>query len=98
MPAPSLQGIPSVVFPIVGGASRLQTSPFGIDESIFSLLMPENFSYPRVQDDYFVFPIQSIFPMHTDPPNLPPSLPVDWTSPIVGHALGFDTESDTHCM
>ena len=36
--------------------------------------------------------------MHTDPPNLPPSLPANRTSLIVSHALGFDAENDTHCM
>ena len=36
--------------------------------------------------------------MYTDPPNLPPSPPADWTSPIVGHALSFDAENDTHYM
>ena len=36
--------------------------------------------------------------MHIDPLNLLPSSPVDWTSPIVSRALGFNAESDTHCM
>jgi hypothetical protein len=36
--------------------------------------------------------------VHTDPPNLPPSPPADWTSPFVGRALGFDAENDTHRM
>jgi hypothetical protein len=60
--------------------------------------MPENFNYPRVEDNSLVSPIQSIFPMHTNPPNLPPSPPANRTSPIVGRALGFDVENDTHCM
>jgi hypothetical protein len=36
--------------------------------------------------------------MHIDPPNLPPSPPADRTSPIVGRALGFDADNDTHHM
>jgi hypothetical protein len=42
--------------------------------------------------------VQSISPMHTDPPNLPPSPPADQTSSIVGCALGFDADNDTHRM
>ena len=60
--------------------------------------MPENFNYPRVEDNSSVSPIQSISPMHSNPPNLSPSLPVDRTSPIVSRVLDFDTESDTHCI
>jgi hypothetical protein len=33
-PAPSLQGVPSVAFPVVGGASRLQSSPFVAKKSL----------------------------------------------------------------
>jgi hypothetical protein len=36
--------------------------------------------------------------MQIDQPNFPPSLPADWTSPIVGRALGFDTISDARDM
>jgi hypothetical protein len=36
--------------------------------------------------------------METDPPNLPPSLHADQASPIVGRALGFDTDSVAHRM
>jgi hypothetical protein len=97
-PAPSLQGVPSVAFPVAGGASGSQSSPFVAKESRFPPSMPENFSYSRVEDNSSVSPVQSIFPMHTDPPNLPPSLPVDRTSLIVGRALGFDADNDTARM
>jgi hypothetical protein len=60
--------------------------------------MPESFSYPRVEDNSSISPLQSISPMQTDPPNLPPSPPVDRTSPIVGRALSFDTDNDAHRM
>ena len=58
--------------------------------------MPENFSYPQVEDNSLVSPVRSISPMHTNPLNLPPSLPVDQTSLIVNHTLGFNTENDIH--
>jgi hypothetical protein len=45
-PAPSLQGVPCVAFPIAGGASGSQSSPFVAEESLFPLSMPENFNYP----------------------------------------------------
>ena len=44
-PAPLLPGVPSVVFLVVGGASRSQSSPFVVEESLFPLLMSKNFSY-----------------------------------------------------
>jgi hypothetical protein len=94
-PAPSLQGIPSLAFPAARGATTLQSSPFVSGESPFPPSMPENFSYPRVEDNSSVSPVQSISPMQTDPPNLPSSPLADQTSPIVGRALGFDTPSDT---
>jgi hypothetical protein len=50
IPTPSLQGVPSVAFPVAGGASGSQSSPF-IAESLFPPLMPESFSYPRVEDN-----------------------------------------------
>jgi hypothetical protein len=93
-PAPSLQGVPSLAFHVVRGATRSQSSPFVSEESLFPPLMPENFSYPRVEDNSSVSPVQSISPMQTDTPNLPSSPPADRTSPIVGRALGFDTISD----
>jgi hypothetical protein len=46
MPAPSLQGVPSIAFSITGGASGLQSFPFVAEESLFPPSMPENFSYP----------------------------------------------------
>jgi hypothetical protein len=98
MPAPSLEGVPSVAFPVAGGASRSQSSPLGPKEFLFPPPMPENFSYPRVEDNSSVSPLQSISPMQTHPPNLPPSPPVDLTSPIVGRALGFGTDNDAHRM
>ena len=94
--APLLQRVPSVAFPIAEGASRSQSSPFVAEESLYPLLMLENFSYSRVEDNSSISPMQSISPMHTNPPNLPPSLPVDWISLIVGHALDFDAENDIH--
>jgi hypothetical protein len=94
MPAPSLQGVPFVAFPVARGAIGSQSSPFVSEESLFPPLMPEKFSYPRVEDNSSVSPVQSISPMQTDPPNLPPLPPADRTSPIVGRALGFDTISD----
>jgi hypothetical protein len=97
-PAPSLQGVPSVAFLVAGGASKSQSSPFVAEESRFPPLMLENFSYPRVEDNSSVSPVQSISPMHTDPPNLPPSPLADQTSPIVGRALGFDADNDTAHM
>ena len=60
--------------------------------------MLENFSYPQVEDNSSVSPVQSISPMHIDLPNLPPSPPADRTSPIVDRALGFDVEIDSHHM
>jgi hypothetical protein len=97
-PAPSIQGVPSVAFPVARGATGSQSSPFVYEESLFPTSMPENFSYPRVEDNSSVSPIQSISPMQTDPPNLPPSPPADRTSPIVGRALGFDTINDARGM
>jgi hypothetical protein len=97
-PTPSLQGVLSVAFPVAGGASRSQSSSFVAEESIFPPLMLENFSYPRVEDNSSISPIRSISPMQTDPLNLLPSLPCDRTSPIVGCALGFDTNNDAQCM
>ena len=62
-PAPLLEGIPSVAFLIAGGASRLQSSLLVAKESLFPLLMPKNFNYPRVEDNSSVSPLQSISPM-----------------------------------
>ena len=45
-----------------------------------------------------VSPVQSISPMHTNPLNLPPILPVDQTSPIIDRTFGFDVENDTYYM
>ena len=98
MPVPLLPRVPSVAFPVAGRAFGLQSSIFIVEESLFPLLMLENFSYPRIEDNSSLSPIQSISPMHTDSPNLPPSPPANRTSPIVGCALGFDAESDTHRM
>jgi hypothetical protein len=97
-PSPSLQGVRSVAFPVAIGASGSQLSSFVVEESLFPLLMPESFSYPRIEDNSSVSPIQSISPMQIDPPNLPSSPPADRTSPIVGCALGFDTDNDAHHM
>jgi hypothetical protein len=93
-PATLLQGVPSVAFPVARGATGSQSSPFVSEESLFPTSMPENFSYPRVEDNSSVSPVQSISPMQTDSPNLPPSPLADRTSPIVARALGFDTISD----
>jgi hypothetical protein len=41
-----------------------------------------------------VSPLKSLFPIETDLPNLPPSLPNDQTSLIVGQILGFDSNND----
>jgi hypothetical protein len=98
MPTPSLEGVPSVAFPIVGGAFGSQLSPLVAEESLFPPPMLENFSYPRVEDNSSVSPLQSISPMQTDPPNLLPSPPADPTSPIVGCALGFGTDNNAHRM
>jgi hypothetical protein len=97
-PAPSLQGVPSVAFSVARGATGSQSFPFVSKESLFPPSMPENFSYPRVEDNSSVSPVQSISPMQTDPPNLPPSSPTNRTSPIVGRALGFDTINDAQGM
>jgi hypothetical protein len=97
-PAPSLQGVPSVAFPVARGATRSQSSPFVSEESLFPPSMPENFSYPRVEDNLSVSPVQSISPMQIDQPNLLPSPPAHRTSPIVGRALSFDTISDARGM
>jgi hypothetical protein len=93
-PATLLQGVPSVAFPVARGATGSQSSPFVSEEFLFPTSMPENFSYPRVEDNSSVSPVQSISPMQTDSPNLPPSPLADRTSPIVARALGFDTISD----
>jgi hypothetical protein len=45
-PVPSLQGVPSVAFPVARGATGSQSSPFVSEESLFPPSMPENFSYP----------------------------------------------------
>ena len=97
-PTPSLLGVPSIAFYVVGGACRSQSSPFVVEESLFPPLMPENFSYPRVEDNSSVSSVQSIFPMHINPPNLPPSPPANQTSPIIDRALGFKAKSDIHRM
>jgi hypothetical protein len=62
-PVPSLEGVPSVTFPVAGGASRSQSSPLGPEESLFPPPMPENFSFPRVEDNSLVSPLQSISPL-----------------------------------
>jgi hypothetical protein len=62
-PIPSLQGVPSVAFPVAGGAFGSQSSPFVAKESLFPPSMPENFSYPQVKDNSSVSPVQSISPM-----------------------------------
>ena len=95
---PLLQGIPSVAFLVAGGAFGSQSSPFNVEESLFPPSMPNNFSYRWVKDNLLVFPIQSIFPMHIDPLNLPPSLPVNRTSPIVDRVLSFDADNDIYRM
>ena len=76
----------------------MQSFPFVAEESLFSPSMPKKFSYPQVKDNSLVSPVWSISPMHTDPSNLLPSPPADQTSLIIDRALGFDAESDTHCI
>jgi hypothetical protein len=98
MPIPSLQGVPSVAFLVAGRASRSQSSPFVAEVSLLPPSMQENFSYPQVKDNSSVSPVQSISPMQTDLPNLLPSPLADRTSPIVGRALGFDTNNDAQGM
>jgi hypothetical protein len=97
-PVPSLEGVPSVAFPIAGGASGSQSSPLVAEESLFPPSMPENFSYPRVEENSSVSLLQSISPMQTDPSNFLPSPPPNSISPIVRRALGFGTNNDAHRM
>jgi hypothetical protein len=97
-PAPSFQGVPSVAFLLAGGASGSQSFPFASRKSLFLPSLLEFFSYPQLEDNSLVSPIKSISLMETDPPNLPPSLHADQASPIVGRALGFDTDSVAHRM
>ena len=73
-------------------------SPFIAKEPLFPPSMLDNFSYPQVKDNSSISPVQSISPMHINPPNLPPLPPIDWTSLIVGRAFSFDVENDTHHM
>ena len=46
MPAPSLQGIPSIAFLVARRASGSQSSPFVAEEPLFPPSMLMNFSYP----------------------------------------------------
>ena len=96
MPAPSLPGVPSVAFPDVDGASGLLSSSVVASESPFPQKMQDNSSYPQIKDNSLVSPIESLSPMHTDPPNLCFSPPADRASPIVGCVLGFDAKSEAH--
>jgi hypothetical protein len=97
-PAPSLQGVPSVAFLFARGASGSQSTPFASGESLFLPSLLENFSYPRLENNFSVSPIKSISTIQTDPSNLSPSPLADQTSPIVGRALGFDTDNAVHRM
>jgi hypothetical protein len=45
-PAPSLQGVPSIAFPLAGGASGSQSSFFVYEDSLFWPSIAESFSYP----------------------------------------------------
>jgi hypothetical protein len=45
-PAPLLQGVPSVAFPVARGTTGSQSSPFVSEESLFPPSMQENFNYP----------------------------------------------------
>ena len=95
-PAPSLPGVPSVIFLVVGGASRSLLSSVIASESLFPQKMLEDSSYSQVEDNSSVSPIRSISPMRTDPLNVLFSPLTNRASPIVGCALSFDAESETH--
>jgi hypothetical protein len=89
-PAPTVQGVPSLAFVLPQGASISQSAPLIPIESIYGPSIMDSMSYPRVEHTYAVSPVKSLSPMETDPPILPPSPPLDNSSPIVGRVLGFD--------
>ena len=95
-PIPLLPRVPSVAFPITGSTSGSVSSSVVASESPFPQKMPVDSNYPRIKDNSSIFPVQSISPMHTDPPNLLFLPPADRASPIVDRAFGFEAESETH--
>ena len=96
MPSPSLAGIPSIAFPTTSGAFGLLLSSVVASESSFPQKMRDNSSYPQVENNSLVSPLQSLSPMHTDPRNLCFSPPANWASPVVDRALDFDADSESH--
>jgi hypothetical protein len=94
IPAPSVLGVPSVVFPLVGGAFGSQSTSFIPDESLFCPLILENLSYPQVEDKSLVSPLGPLLPIEIDLLNLLPSPPPHQTTSIVDQVLGFDSDND----
>jgi hypothetical protein len=92
--APTIPGAPLLAFVLPQGASGSQPPPLVPNESIYGPSIPDNLSYPRVEDTYAVSPIKSLSSMETDPPILPLSPPPINPSPIIGWVLGFDSIDD----
>jgi hypothetical protein len=56
--------------------------------------IPDNLSYPLVEDTYEMSSVKSLSPMEIDPLFLPLSPPPANPSPIIGRVLGFDSMDD----
>jgi hypothetical protein len=93
-PAPTILGVPSPAFVLPQGASRSQPPSLIPDEAIYGPSIPDNLSYPRVEDTYEMSSVKYLSSMETDPPILPPSPPPANPSPIIGRVLGFDSMDD----
>jgi hypothetical protein len=93
-PAPTVIGVPSLAFVFPHGVSGSQPPPLVPDETMYGPSIPDNLSYPRVEDTYEMSSVKFLSPMETDPPIfLVSALPAN-PSPIVGRVLGFDSMDD----
>ena len=73
-----------------------QESPLNPDKFMACQDIPIAQSYPRVENNSSVPPLESILQMATDPPTLSPfALPIQH-SPIVSRVLNFDEIEAVH--
>jgi hypothetical protein len=93
-PAPTVSGVPSPTFVFPYGIFGSQPPPLVPDESMYGPSIPDNLSYPRVEDTYEMSSVKSLSAMETDPQIFPASPPPANPSPIVGRVLGFDSMDD----
>jgi hypothetical protein len=94
IPAPTVPGVPSPAFVFPHGVFGSQPPPLIPDESMYGPSIPDNLSYPQVEDTYEMSSVKSLSPMETDLPIFPASPPPANPSPIVGQVLGFDSMDD----